>query len=74
MVEWDTLYCPNPKCTHYGIRYCKSQLVKNGSSHGQGQFLCKVCRGSVVRYGTAYYALETNHVWSTSELLSYRIP
>jgi IS1 family transposase len=36
-------------------------LVKNGSSRGQPQALCKACRSSVsIRYGTAYYELDAD--------------
>lgn len=60
-MNWKTLYCPNQQCAYYGQPFGESQLVKNGSSHGQKQALCKACGSSVsVRYGTAYYALEAD--------------
>jgi len=61
VVEWETLYCPNPSCKVYGVRYPQSHLIKNGSSHGHRQFLCNACRRNVsVRYGTAYLDLEAD--------------
>lgn len=60
-MNWETLYCPNRCCDHYGIPFCKGQMVRNGSSHGQKQGLCKVCGSSVsLRYGTAYLGLEAD--------------
>jgi transposase-like protein len=36
-------------------------LVKNGTSHGQPQALCRGCGRSIaVTYGTAYFGLETD--------------
>jgi IS1 family transposase/transposase-like protein len=59
-MDWETLYCPNRCCHYYGIPFAEGRLVKNGSSHGQRQALCKACGSSVsLRYGTAYYDLET---------------
>lgn len=58
-MNWETLYCPDRHCQYYGIPFDEGQMVKNGSSHGQKQGLCKACGSSVsVRYGTAYYDLE----------------
>ncbi len=58
-MDWETLYCPNRHCQYYGIPFYEGRMVKNGSSHGQKQGLCKACGSSVsVRYGTAYYDLE----------------
>lgn len=58
-MNWETLYCPNRHCQYYGIPFDEGRIVKNGSSHGQKQGLCKACGSSVsVRYGTAYYDLE----------------
>jgi IS1 family transposase/transposase-like protein len=60
-MNWETLYCPNRCCDHYGIPSYKGQMVRNGSSHGQKQGLCKVCGSSVsLRYGTAYLGLEAD--------------
>jgi hypothetical protein len=43
------------------VRYRKSRLVKNGSSRGQRQMLCRACGRSIsVRYGTAYSDLEAD--------------
>ena len=58
-MDWQTLYCPNWDCRCYGIPFRQGRLVKNGSSHGQPQALCRACGCSVtVRYGTAYAALN----------------
>lgn len=58
-MNWETLYCPNKCCRYYGIPFYQSLLVKNGSSGGQKQALCKACGSSVsVRYGTAYHGLH----------------
>ena len=54
-------YCPNKKCTNYGKPFKQGNIVNNGSSHGNKQVLCKVCRQSFsVRHGTAYYNLNAN--------------
>jgi IS1 family transposase len=58
-MDWETLYCPNRRCRFYGDPLPQSRLVKNGSSHGQPQALCRACGQSVtVRYGTAYWDLN----------------
>jgi IS1 family transposase len=58
-MDWETLYCPNRHCRFYGDPLRQSRLVKNGSSHGQPQALCRACGQSVtVRYGTAYWDLN----------------
>ena len=58
-MDWETLYCPNRRCRCYGDPLPQSRLVKNGSSHGQPQALCRACGQSVtVRYGTAYWDLN----------------
>lgn len=60
-MDWETLYCPNPDCVCYGVRYGESRLVKNGSSRGHRQVLCQACgRRFSVRYGTAYSELEAD--------------
>lgn len=60
-MNWETLYCPNRCCDYYGIPFYKGLMVRNGSSHGQKQGLCKVCGSSVsLRYGTAYLGLEAD--------------
>lgn len=60
-MDWETLYCPNPKCFYYGTPFYHSSLVKNGSSHGQKQALCRECGTSVsLRYGTAYNDLHAD--------------
>ena len=60
-MDWETLYCPNQRCRYYGIPFCQGKLVKNGSSYGQAQALCKACGSSVaLSYATAYYGLESD--------------
>lgn len=60
-MDWETLYCPNQACRLYGVRWRQSLLVKNGSSRGYKQALCRACGQSVVlRYGTAYFELEAD--------------
>jgi IS1 family transposase/transposase-like protein len=60
-MDWNTLYCPNPDCWYYGAPFWRSSLVKNGSSHGQKQALCRECGASVsLRYGTAYSDLNAD--------------
>ena len=59
-MDWETLYCPNTRCRYYGIPFRQGQLVKNGTSHGQPQALCRGCGRSVtLTYGTAYYGLDS---------------
>ena len=58
-MDWKSLYCPNQRCRYYGMPFDLGYLVKNGSSHGQKQALCKGCGTSVsIRYGTAYMDLH----------------
>lgn len=60
-LNWESLYCPNQHCRFYGISFYEGLVVKNGSSHGQKQALCKACGSSVsLRYGTAYLWLEAD--------------
>ena len=62
-MDWKTLYCPNKSCEYYGIPFQSGKMVKNGSSYGQPQALCKDCGGSVtLSYATAYYNLESDPV------------
>jgi hypothetical protein len=62
-MDWETLYCPNRSCQYYGVAFHEGVLVKNGSSHGQRQALCRVCETSVtVHYGTAYWDLNADPV------------
>jgi hypothetical protein len=59
-MDWNTLYCPNKGCRYYGIRFEAGKMVKNGSSCGQPQALCRGCGGNVaLSYATAYYGLES---------------
>lgn len=60
-MDWDSLYCPNPGCQYYGLIFNQSWLVRNGSSRGQKQALCRACGSSVaLRYGTAYFGLDAD--------------
>lgn len=60
-MEWETLYCPNKRCRYYGLPFRQGKMVKNGSSYGQPQALCKGCGSSVaLSYATAYYGLESD--------------
>lgn len=60
-MDWETLYCPNQGCRYYGISFRQGKMVKNGSSYGQPQALCKGCGSSVaLSYATAYYGLESD--------------
>ncbi len=57
-MNWETLYCPNRGCPYYGVPFQQGLLVKNGTSHGQKQALCRACGSSVsARYATAYWDL-----------------
>ena len=59
-MDWETLYCPNKGCRYYGLPFRQGKMVKNGSSYGQPQALCKGCGSSVaLSYATAYYGLES---------------
>ena len=58
-MDWETLYCPNPVCPFYSVRFRKSRLVKNGTTRGQRQAWCRACRSSVaLTYGTPSFDLE----------------
>jgi transposase-like protein len=60
-MNWETLYCPNRACRHYGQPFGQGLLVKNGTSHGKQQALCRACRRRVsLTYGTAYFDLEAD--------------
>ena len=60
-MDWETLYCPNRLCRLYGIPWRQSALVKNGTSRGYQQAICRACAQSVfLRYGTAYFDLEAD--------------
>ena len=60
-MDWKSLYCPNRCCKDYGIPFKQGQMVKNGSSHGQKQALCRA-RGAYVslKYGTTYLDLHAD--------------
>ncbi len=60
-MNWETLYCPNRACRLYGVQWRQSLLVKNGSSRGYKQAVCRACGQSVMlRYATAYFELEAD--------------
>lgn len=60
-MDYESLYCPNRRCRYYGVPFKQGTMVKNGSSHGQKQVLCKACGSSVsLRYATAYMGLEAD--------------
>lgn len=61
-MNWDDLYCANRDCFCYGVpSYYHENMVKNGSSRGQKQGLCKNCGKNVsLRYATAYQDLESD--------------
>ena len=60
-MDWESLYCPNRHCRCYGMPFSQGVMVKNGSSHGQKQALCRACGSSVsLRYGTAYLGLDAD--------------
>ena len=62
-MDWETLYCPNGRCEHYGKPFKTGRLVRNGSSRGEPQVLCRACGSTVtLRYGTAYYGLVAEPV------------
>jgi IS1 family transposase/transposase-like protein len=62
-LNWETLYCPNSSCQHYGKPFKIGHLVRNGSSRGEPQARCQTCGGSVtLSDGTAYYGLGTDPV------------
>jgi len=57
-MDGETLYGPNRRGRFDGAPLPQSRLVKNGSSQGQPQALCRACGQSVtVRDGTAYWEL-----------------
>lgn len=58
-MEWEGLYCPNRACPDYGVPFRQGHLVKNGTTRGQPQALCRRCGRSVaLSYGTAYFGLD----------------
>lgn len=58
-MDWETLSCPNRTCRAYGVPFRQGRLVKNGTSHGQQQALCRACGRSVaLSSGTAYFELD----------------
>ena len=62
-MDWESLYCPNRCCRHYGHPFSQGHMVKNSSSHGQKQALCGACGTHVsIRYGTASLDLHADPV------------
>ena len=60
-MNWETLYCPNPRCFHYGHHFYEGFMVKNGSFRGKKRALCKTCGKNVsLNYATAYSNLESD--------------
>lgn len=60
-MDWETLYCPNRHCRCYGRPFAQGLLVKNGSSHGAKQALCRACGRRVsLTHGTAYFDMEAD--------------
>ena len=60
-MDWEALYCPNRFFRYYGVPFQCNVLVKNGSSHGQKQALCRACGQSLsLRYGTAYWDVHAD--------------
>jgi transposase-like protein/IS1 family transposase len=58
-MDWETFYCPNLDCPFYGVHFGRSRLVKNGTTRGQRQALCRACGSSIaLTYGTPYFDLE----------------
>lgn len=60
-MNWETLYCPNKVCHYFGRPFRQGLLVKNGSSRGKKQALCRACGRYVsLTYATAYFDLEAS--------------
>jgi IS1 family transposase len=60
-MDWESLYCSKRRCQYYGRPFSQGQMVKNGSSHGQKQALCRECGTNISRrYGTAYRDLHAD--------------
>jgi transposase-like protein len=60
-MDWETLYCPNPFCRSYGRLFRQGLLVKNDTTRGQKQALCRSCGRSIaLNYGTAYFELDSD--------------
>src|SRR5437660_12175739 len=58
-MDWDTLYCPNRGCSCYGRPFHQGLLVKNGTTRGQKQALCRACGRSIaLNTGTASFELD----------------
>lgn len=58
-MDWKTLYCPNKYCTYYGIPFQQGKMVKNGSTYGQPQALCKSCGNFVSAFYEYVATFET---------------
>ena len=46
-MDWDTLYCPNRGCSCYDRPFHQGLLIKNGTTRGQKQALCRACGRSI---------------------------
>src|SRR5437660_11204410 len=58
-MDCDTLYCPNRGCSCYGRPFHQGLLVKNGTTRGQKQAVCRACGRSIaLNTGTAYFELD----------------
>jgi hypothetical protein len=57
-MDWNTLYFSKKCCCYYGIPFQLGKTVKNSSSYGQPQVLCRDFGNNVAfGYTTAYYKL-----------------
>ena len=62
-MDWETGYCPNRRCEHYGKPFKMGRFVDKGRRRGEPQVRGQTCGSTVtLRYGTAYYGLEAEPV------------
>ncbi len=60
-MELSTCYCPNTRCSHYGIRGFDGYLVRRGFDRGVPRLKCNMCQSTFsVRQGTAYFGIRTD--------------
>jgi len=60
-MHWETLYCPNPFCRSSGRPFRQGLFVKNGTTPGQKQALCRAWGRSIaVNHATAYFELDSD--------------
>ena len=58
-MDWETFYGPNLDCAFDGMGVGESRLVKNGTTRGQRQALCRACGRSIaLTYETPSVDLE----------------